>query len=253
MLTKLDIDFNINYYDVLGIDKNILSEDNNIIERQHNSIIIHNAYLKKASFWHPDAEWKGDHPEPSKEEKEQEFIKIVKAHSILSNYNLRSIYNHKKTGSRSISADDLLMNFGKIGCFVKGSLIDEVGTFIFESLCQKIKCEIESTAVPSEEEYDNYIWKINFKNNIIYLSIVQDEREVLRLTSIDHIKDSLPFKIYIFIPSMKAKIITREENDLQIPTGIRYEDIDLYEGTSYDSIIEYIDKQFESDVEKYII
>jgi len=105
---------------------------------------------------------------------------------------------------------------------------------------------------PYDEEYHNFTWEIGIENAIkdLALSIVKDEDEVLRLTSSEAAKESLPFKIYIFFPSAithyerEPDTIVETANFRQVYRGriisVHTIDAELYAGTNLEDAADYI-------------
>ena len=74
-----DIDFQKDYYKILDIDRNASKDD------------IKKAFRKMSVKWHPDKHT--DDPEDKKKEAEEKFKQINEAWSILSDDNLKSVYD----------------------------------------------------------------------------------------------------------------------------------------------------------------
>lgn len=234
----------INYYEILNLKKDDFKSGNILADQQYNSDLVHRAYIKAAAKWHPDSQWSTE--SISREEKEETFKLIVKAHTILSNNKLRKLYDTGK--EENIINFSLEIDWEKVGHYRKGSLEDNIGTMLFKQCLKQLK-NIKKTFRPSDEEYHNYIWEIYLdnskKNKPLTISIVSDENEVLRLTNGTNIleNDTMPFKIYIFIPNGKIKLQHNKDKDnisFGNIIGAIIEDECIYEGTSLKNAINII-------------
>lgn len=235
----------IDYYKILDLEKSNFKPGNTLADKQYNSNLVHRAYIKAAAKWHPDSQWNSNIF--SKEIKEEKFKLIVKAHTILSNNKLRKLYdNNEKQDTIDFS---LKIDWDKLGYYKKGSLEDNIGTLLFKQCLKQLKNNIKRTCRPNDEKYHNYNWEIYLnngeKNKPLTISIVSDETEVLRLTNGKNIieDDTMPFKIYIFIPSNKIKLQYNEDKDdpsFGNVIGAVLEDECIYEGTSLKNAINII-------------
>jgi hypothetical protein len=114
---------------------------------------------------------------------------------------------------------------------------------------------------PTSNEH-NYEWDFVIKNeekNLqkLVISIVNDENEVLRLTSGDDLEKSLPFKIYICVPKASLSFI-RKQNAEYTPDGRTlvngfitkavYNDLNLLETTDVETAHNYIIENLLPDV-----
>lgn len=244
-----NIDFNIDYYDILGIKKEDLLDDFNeesIDNRRKNSKMLHEAYRKKAHAFHPDLA-----PEGQRQDFESKFKSVVKAYSILSDPYIRRIYDNKEYNSNS--GKSITIDWSMVGKFKKNSIENEVGSSLFLSINENLKIKHYAFFIPNDEMYHNYIWELKIENIPKYLtiSLVSDENEVMQLTSSTMVEQSLPFKIYIFFPQTSF-VIDRGETDAAFNAngepvvfpgkirGIKYVDFELYAGTNLDSALEFI-------------
>lgn len=253
------IDFSIDYYGILGIDRKTLLPGSTYGEKQSNSKIIHEAYRKQASMWHPDVPWSSDDPAPSQKEKEERFKQIIKAHTILSDQVSKQIYDRGKDdpGSGKKQGLDFQILATSIGEFRPDSIEATIGTIIYNKILSGVP-QIEGTVCPETEGEDDYIWEFYFKQtkrDPLTLSIVRDENEVLRLTSAEGVSEALPFKIHLFFPSHKGQLTFRESFNPgeQTITGIEYADHVLFESTNLDNTVEYISSGMLKDIKDYIL
>jgi hypothetical protein len=251
---KLIIDFNVDYYEVLGLNKDMFSDGRTMAERQVNSKMNHGAYIAMASKWHPDAKWVGDE-EPSKEEKVEMFKKIVKAHTVLSNERLRRVYDSGSMNDISTLSIKIEIDWNKLGKYEKNSTEDKIGRLLYYKAVQLLGTDrIKSSFSPFDEEIHNYAWELFFSEDEkefepLTICIVNDEDEVLRLTSGEDIPESLPFKIYVFFPGNRVDVTRDDAGKI---TGVEYRDIVLYEGTNYDGAVEALDEFLVKFVDGYL-
>lgn len=251
---KKIIDFSKNYYEILSLDKNDFPKGKSREDKIRISKILEVAFRKKARTCHPDFGGSKD-----------AFLDIVRARRILEDDLLRKIYNQGYFEESKI-VDDITgfeIDWSKIGTYRKGTPEDTIGFSLFVKLCQnKEKFDLTPAFFPKTNEH-NYVWDlvINKKNNSkVAISIVNDESEVLRLTSGDKIENSLPFKIYICIP--RANVSMVRDKDMQTsPDGkimahasikyISYQDIDLLETTILEEAHNYIETKIQQDLQDY--
>ncbi len=253
------IDFSKDYFEVLGISKNDLLEGKTTAEKISNKKVLESAYRKRIFDVHPD-KFSGE----EKEQKQSEFKEIVFAHTILSTDVLKKIY---LKGELPEAGQRVIVNWENIGIFQKESLENEVGTNLFLKMMSEIKQNHTVSFFPNDEASHNYIWEIEIEGaeKLLALTIVKDSEEVLRLTSGEKLKQSLPFKIYIFFPS--AAIVyerdphqgffDKEGNLIYILKGkmqnAKTVDIELFEGTSLQDAIDFIESDiFQSQIQEYI-
>lgn len=244
MSKDITIDFSEDYYGLLGLAKEQFTDGKTLAEKRVNSKLVHSAYVKKANLWHPDVKWRGDGPEPSEEDRVEMFKKIIKANTVLSNERLRRIYD--KGEVEDVSSLDLKVeiDWSKIGRYSRGSMEETVGKNLLRASLSQIGLEnATSIFAPSDEQNDNYIWEIYVSEdesiNPITISINNDEEDVLRLTSGENIADSLPFRIYIFIPGKKVFISRDDDGNV---SGCEMADYVLYEGTNMDDALDHVEK-----------
>jgi len=239
------IDFDQNYYEILGISPDDLPTGKDPSSKRLANQVLQQAYHKQLFKYHPD-----------RPDGDAEKCKLViKAHKILSDPILRNVYENGDEENGSIINKGMNINWDRLGKYRKGSLADMIGSAIFD----KILSNIENISVkfqPTDETIHNYHWEfiIDGLPKELVLSIVEDETEVLKLTSGDHntINNSLPFKIYICLPSIKL-VLVREDSEfietehgyLDIARGkiqnAQFIDADLLGTTNYENAINFIE------------
>lgn len=249
---KKIIDFNKNYYEILGIDKNNFPNGNNRNDVIERSKILENAFRKCARKAHPD--FGGS---------DEQFLDLVRARRILEDTLLRKIYDSGEfieLNFGETSDDTFKVDWTKVGNYRKGTPEDTIGFSLFLQLCErKDELGIIPAFYPTSNEH-NYQWDFVIKNtdkNKLVISIVNDENEVLRLTNSNEIQDSLPFKIYICIPE-SSLVFSRNENTVLDPYGktlingailsANYNDIDLIESTNLNSANAYLENKLIDDL-----
>jgi len=239
------IDFSQNYYTILGIVPEDLPSGKDPSSRRLSANILRQAYHKKLFEVHPDRP-DGD---------EEKCKLVVKAHMVLSDPILRDVYDRGET-ENIVGENGISVNWSKIGKYRQGSLADMIGTSIFKKILDESNIEnIFSRFVPNDESSHNYHWEFDIEGLFkeLVLSIVEDETEVLRLTSgsEQQIKKSLPFKIYLCLPSIKLVLARDEDTFMESETGYldilkgkiqnaRFIDADILGTTDYDYAVEFI-------------
>jgi curved DNA-binding protein CbpA len=251
---KKIINFEKDYYIILGIDKNDLPKAQ---DRQNKIVIsqtIEKAFRKMARKCHPD--FGGS---------KESFLDLVRARRILEDPVLRKIYDQGYFEEFSISNSDsgFDVNWDKIGNYRKGSPEDTTGFSLFLQISEnKNELGLTPAFFPTLEEHNyEWDWVINEKKVKLALSIVNDESEVLRLTNGEDIDNSLPFKIYICIPRTSL-VIKRNNNVVLDPNGkvlqnadiqsVSYNDYNLLETTNLETAKNYIENNFGQDLKDFI-
>jgi hypothetical protein len=257
------IDFNIDYFAVLGLEKGSLPAGINRKEREEITQILNAAYRKEAFKTHPDFAKNQEH----KDLLNEKFKLVVRAHTILSNPLYREYY---ESGGevRPVTVEDgndMQVDWSKVGTFREGMLEDTIGSTLFLDICKKEDLGLIPAFKPSEEahnfEWDWVIEGVNVRPGEatkLALSCVNDESDVLRLSSVDKIKDSLPFKIYICIPRAALHFLREEtkeynmgETSYKLNGSLKaaiYSDINLLETTSLEEAKNYINNILENDL-----
>jgi hypothetical protein len=187
----------------------------------------------------------------------------VRARRILEDSILRKIYDNGEFLDFDINISEdtsFKVDWTKVGNYRKGTPEDTVGFSLFLRLCEKKEeLGLVPAFFPTTNEH-NYQWDFVIKDsnkNKLVISIVNDENEVLRLTTSDKIQDSLPFKIYICVP--ESSLVFSRDNNLTIdPYGktlingtilnANYNDLDLLESTNINSTNDYIEKALTQDL-----
>jgi curved DNA-binding protein CbpA len=264
------IDFNIDYYNVLGLEKGCLPAGETKSERERITDILNRAYKNAAFKTHPDFA-------NTNEEREllnEKFKLVVRAHTILSNPLYREYY---ESGGqvRPATVEDgnsFEVDWTKIGTYREGMLEDTIGNSIFLKLSSRSEELGLIPAFKPSTEAHNYEWDWVIKNFSIRgneptklaLSCVNDEAEVLKLTSSEDTMNSLPFKIFFCFPRASLHFLREESKsyklgdnedaiEFSLPGTLKaavYSDINLLETTSLEEAMEYIKEggKFESDL-----
>ena len=242
------IDFDEDYYAILGLTKDDIPEGKDPVSRKETIMILQTAYRTKIFEHHPDRPH-GD---------EEKFKLVVKAHTILSDYSLRKSYNSGKNPlTNIIDGKNPGIDWENMGSYRKNSLADIVGQTISKKIVKESNIEgLSVKFVPEDESSHNYSWEFEiegFKKELI-LSIIEDEEEVLRLTSDSkEISDNtLPFKIYIYFPTIKM-ILDRDFDEEHIDEdvgavdvikgkirNIKYLDADILSTVNYQYAMDFV-------------
>ena len=238
-----NIDFDVDYYALLGIVREALPRGRDVNSRREACLLLQDAYRHRLFEVHPD---RGGDPEV--------FKALVRAHSVLSEPSLRDVYDRGKppAGFESV---DMSIDWTKVGKYQRGSLADQVGTTLFLAVVEESGISgLTPKFAPSDPEFHNYHWEFTVPSapKEFVLSIVQDEEEVLRLTAGDQAAEaSVPFNIYVCLPGMKL-VIRRDEDDVVVDPesgeaffpgkiqGVEYVDADLLSTTDYEFAVDFI-------------
>jgi hypothetical protein len=251
---KKIIDFDKDYYEILGLQKLDFPIGKSRADVIKTSEILEKAFRVKARKCHPD--FGGSN---------EAFLDIVRARRILEDPLLRKIYNQGFFEEYTLvnENDSFKVDWAKIGTYRKGTPEDTIGFSLFLQLCDvKKNLELVPAFFPTTNEH-NYEWDFVIEGQEktkLVISIVNDENEVLRLTSNEDVEKALPFKIYICIP--KANLVfVREENSVLSPDGktlvngnitkAGYNDLDLLETTNLDTANDYIKNKLNKDLTKF--
>jgi len=209
---KKIIDFDKDYYEILGLQKLDFPFGKSRADVIKTSEILEKAFRVKARKCHPD--FGGSN---------EAFLDIVRARRILEDPLLRKIYDQGFFEEYTLvdENDSFKVDWAKIGTYRKGTPEDTIGFSLFLQLCDEKKdLGIIPAFFPTTNEH-NYEWDFVIEGQDktkLVISIVNDENEVLRLTSNEDLEKALPFKIYICIP--KANLVfVREENSVLSPDG----------------------------------
>ena len=249
---KKIIDFEKNYYEILGIEKTDLPFGKSRDERVKTSQILENAFRKKARKCHPD--FGGSN---------EAFLDIVRARRILEDPILKKIYDQGFFDEFTVEnlESDFDVDWSKVGTYRKGTPEDTIGFSLFLKLCErKEELDLIPAFYPTSNEH-NYEWDFVIKNSDnkskLVISIVNDENEVLRLSDSTDVEHVLPFKIYICIPKASLCFV-RDNTQVLSPSGniltnanitkVLYNDQNLLETTNLDSAHKYLDELIKEDL-----
>jgi hypothetical protein len=251
---KKIIDFNKDYYFILGLVKEDLPTGKSRSEIIKTSEVLEKAFRIKARKCHPDFGGSSE-----------QFLDIVRARRILEDPLLKKIYDQGFFEEYIISDENenFKVDWTKVGTYRKGTPEDTIGFSLFLKLCEiKNNLNIVPAFFPSSNEH-NYEWDFVIKDHDktkLVISIVNDENEVLRLTTNEDVDKALPFKIYICIPKANLYFL-REENAVVSPDGKKlingnitkaaYSDLDLLETTNLSTANDYIEHKLLEDLRKY--
>lgn len=252
------IDFNTDYYAVLGLKKGDLPEGKTTLEKKEITKILEKSYKGAARRSHPDV------PGGS----EETFKLVVRAYGILADEILRK-YWESKGDYRPILAgeggiDSTSVDWDSLGEYRKGTLQDNLLHSLFLQIAAKKQ---ELGIVPAfiaKDIYDNYEADFALPDEEVKLaiSLVSDENDVLRLTTGENIDDSLPFKIYICIPRASLYFLRGEEEKYVQEDGTvdvlsgklsaaTYSDFNLLETTVLQEAEDYIQNKLAADLSKF--
>jgi hypothetical protein len=251
---KKIIDFNKDYYFILGLVKEDLPTGKSRSEIIKTSEVLEKAFRIKARKCHPDFGGSSE-----------QFLDIVRARRILEDPLLKKIYDQGFFEEYIVSDENenFKVDWTKVGTYRKGTPEDTIGFSLFLKLCEiKNNLNIVPAFFPSSNEH-NYEWDFVIKDHgktKLVISIVNDENEVLRLTTNEDVDKALPFKIYICIPKANLYFL-REENAVVSPDGKKlingnitkaaYSDLDLLETTNLSTANDYIEHKLLEDLRKY--
>lgn len=257
MSTEFDpkkiIDFNKNYYEILHIDKSDLPSGKSRQDKINLSEMLEKAFRKRSRVCHPD--FGGSN---------EAFLDIVRARRILEDPLLKKIYDQGYFEETSISTDEMgfEIDWNKVGTYRKGTPEDTIGFSLFLKICDKKNQLNLIPAFYPETNDHNYEWDwvIKGTKSKLVISIVNDEDEVLRLTSGDSLESSLPFKIYICIP--RASLSMKRDNNVIVEhgktmmngqiTSVSYSDYNLLETTNLETATDYISNYIKNDLSDFI-
>jgi len=250
------IDYNMDYFSILGIEKGCLPSGVNKKEREEISKILEIAFRKSAMKSHPDVSGGS----------EEKFKLVVRAQTILLDPILRRIYESGGKDRPQFVGDDnqFEVNWDTVGTYREGTQDDTVGYSLFLKLSERAK---ELGLVPSfypnlpEHNYE-WDWTMPEEDVKLSLSLVRDEGEVLRLTSKEAVEaGSLPFKIYFCIPRAALRFLrgkkeeyTHEDGTVDTLRGLlkgaQYSDFNFLETTTLNEAYNYIEKggKLENDL-----
>lgn len=251
------IDYAKDYYAILGLERGCIPEGNSRNDKIRTAEILETAFRKKARTAHPDFGGSKD-----------QFLDIVRARRILEDPLLRRIWEsggEDKPRYVGDGVNQFEVDWSKIGTYRKGTPEDTVGYGLFLDIAER-KQELNLVAAfyPSTPE-DNYQWDFVLpdKNVKLAVAVVNDENEVLRLTSGDQLEEALPFKIFICIPRGSLYLVRDQNTHVESPhgktivngqlLGAAYSDFNLLETTSLKEAHDYIAPggKLERDLESF--
>lgn len=253
------IDYNLDYYSILGIEKGCLPPGVNKKEREEISKILEMAFRKSAMKSHPDVSGGS----------EEKFKMVVRAQTILLDPILRKIYESGGKERPKFVGDDnqFEVNWDTVGTYREGTQDDTVGYSLFLKLSERAETlGLVPSFFPSLPEHNyEWDWTLPDKGVKLSLSLVRDEGEVLRLTSKDALEiGSLPFKIFFCIPRASLRFL-RGKNEEHVHAdgtvdvlkgvlqGAQYSDFHFLETTVLEEAYEYIAEggKLEKDLEAF--
>ena len=253
---KKIIDFSKDYYNILGLIKETLPKGKNRQDKIELSKMLEVAFRKMSRKKHPD--FGGSN---------EAFLDLVRARRIIEDPILRKIYDQGYFDEFTLPEENnqFQVDWTKIGTYRPGTPEDTVGYSLFLKLCNlKEVLNIVPAFCPDNNE-QNYEWDFVIKSNKhevqkLVISIVNDENEVLRLTSGNNLESALPFKIYICIP--KAGIVFSRGKDAILGpnnkvmanasiNSVSFQDLNFCESTNLDFVNDYIENQISIDLEKF--
>ena len=253
---KKIIDFSKDYYNILGLLKETLPKGKNRQDKIELSKMLEVAFRKMSRTSHPD--FGGSN---------EAFLDLVRARRIIEDPILRKIYDQGYFDEFTLPEENnqFQVDWTKIGTYRPGTPEDTVGYSLFLKLCNlKDVLNLVPAFCPDNNE-QNYEWDFvikSDKNEVqkLVISIVNDENEVLRLTSGNNLETALPFKIYICIP--KAGIVFSRGKDAILGpnnkvmanasiNSVSFQDLNFCESTNLDFVNDYIENQISIDLEKF--
>jgi hypothetical protein len=253
------IDYSVNYYAVLGLKKEELPQRKTTKQKQEYAELLDDAYRSRARYAHPDF---GGSTE--------DFIRLVRAHTILSDPILTAVYESggKKKFITVEDGSTMEVDWETLGDYRPNTMMDTIGHGLFLLLCERAK---ELDLVPSFQPSDPshpYEWDFTIPDEglrikklangeevtvpapKISISIVLDEKDVLRLTNGENIDRALPFKIYVCIPRVSLTFMRDEPEyydfhgqQVRMRGRVRattYSDYNLLETTVLEEAREYL-------------
>jgi curved DNA-binding protein CbpA len=258
MSTEFDpkkiIDFSKDYYEILGLSKDVFPNGKSRQDKIRSSEILEKAFRIKSRSCHPD--FGGSN---------EAFLDIVRARRILEDPILKKIYDQGYFDEFKIGNDEFGfdVDWDKIGTYRKGTPEDTIGFSLFLKICEnKEELNLIPAFYPETPDHNyEWDWVIRDTKSKLVISIVNDENEVLRLTSGSSIDNSLPFKIYVCIPRASLSM-KRDNSQVLSPDGkalvngiiqsASYSDYNLLETTSLEAAQNYIQNQLEIDINKFL-
>jgi DnaJ-class molecular chaperone len=150
------IDFNQNYYEILGISPDDLPIGKDPNSKRLSNSILQKAYREQLFKYHPDRP-EGD---------EEKCKLVIKAHKILSDPVLRKVYDNGGENDENFIKQGMNINWDRLGKYRKGSLADMIGTSIFDKIINESGIDnIQVKFKPENEELHNLLtWEFIIKD-----------------------------------------------------------------------------------------
>lgn len=248
MDAKKLIDFSVDYYEVLNLEKENVPSGTSPAERRILADMLDRAYQNACRRYHPDYN-------PDLSNAEELFKLAIRAHTILSDPIAKRYYDSGgKDQSKSIEIDGKRyeIDWDDLGYYRPGTTADSVGYGLFVALSER-KNELNiSPAFFPELPQHNYEWDFAVPDMGVKLaiSLVPDEEDVRRLTSGEDIGHALPFKIYICFPRAcpyffkdEAEVYKVGDREIVMSGRLKkamYVDYDLLETTTLQTAHEFV-------------
>lgn len=249
MDAKKLVNFDEDYYGILGIEPSGLPVDTDIASRRQAAAILERAYQSACRRYHPDV----NRSDPDAESK---FRLAIKAHTVLSDPIARRYYDSGGADrARTLEVDGKRyeIDWDDLGYYRPGTTADTVGYGLFFALAErKDELGIKPAFFPELPQH-NYEWDFAVPDMGVKLaiSIVPDEEDVRRLTSGEDAGKSLPFKIYLCFPRACPYLFKSEDEvymvgdkEVVLPGRLVksvYVDLELVETTVLDTAQEFVD------------
>ena len=240
---------NVNYYDFLGLDKQLFPSH----DTKENRIIIKNILDEKfqelAPKYHPD---RGGDPE--------NFKLLLRSITVLGDENLKNEYdgNHNSYFSQS----KFNIDWTKYFTYNKDSSAGIFGEMFSNKIKDLLNIGLCFSPTLSEHGY-HWVFDFKHKDSSLTFSIVYNEDEILSLTDGENFEHTMPFKLYLYFPSKILKKDLDYTHALKDPDSdeylisprlksIAYEDLVLCQTTNQKKAIEYLNNYLLNDINNVI-
>lgn len=248
---KKIIDFSIDYYGLLDMDKDAQLSSQDFLRQLETN------FRSKAKACHPD---RGGDPEY--------FKNLLRAKQILEDKLLKQIYDSGGFPDEVQSTTVFDIDWDQLGTYRKGTTPDILGYSYFIMLAdEKEELGLTPSFIP-KTNYDNYEWtfSLNAKPEAkLSISIIYSETDVLRLASgLKNTDTQLSFKIYVCVPTkqltLKRDTATKIKYNDQVVLSLgkvstaEFNDFILLETTSLeeaDSFFENLDN-IKTEINNYL-
>lgn len=204
---------NCDFYEFLNIDKNTFPLPNSSENRMIIKDLLDQKFKELGPKYHPDRGGDVD-----------KFKTLIRAISVLGDDKLRYKYDGIDENKQLESL--FVIDWDKYFTFDSQSLAAEIGNELANNIMEALSTDLFFK--PSQEE-DGYLWIFNqlYNGEKLTLSLVYDENDILSLSgNLENFNNALPFKIHIFYPDYKLKIIKNNNS-----TTCSYKDITLLSTT----------------------